>query len=642
MQQRSSRLLPQLIVVVVLFSAPLRGRGDETATPAWLGPAAVAASQDGRQLFVGLADARQVAVVNTIQGEITGRATVSGKPIALLLDEPSSRVFVACDGSPGSVCVLDSHTLAVRQSIPVGHGPAGMAITPDGSRLFVCNRFDNDVSVISLPSGKEIARVKADREPIDAAIAPDGKAIVVVNLLPNNRADRDAPAAQATIIDAATLAKINVLLPGGSSSARAVCFSPGGKLAFISHVLSRNLMPTTQVERGWMNTSAVSIIDAGQKSLTATILLDDVDRGAANPWGIACSRDGTTLCVAHSGTHELSVIDLRGLMAKLAARNASLSAVKEFHAPPPPRQTPNATPAWDDSVVSMPLEPVNDLSFLDGLRRRVPLPGNGPRGLAVADGKAYVAMYFSDTLAVVDLGRSSQTAPAKVIALGPPPRMSEMRRGEMVFHDATRCLQHWQSCATCHPDARADAMNWDLMNDGFGNPKNTKSMLLAHRTPPAMSQSVRENAEMAVRAGFRNILFTQCTENDAAAVDAYLKSLQPVRSPHLMNGALSPAAERGKRLFVSDKVGCANCHPAPLFTDLKQHPAAAFGRDDFPGTFDTPTLIEAWRTTPYLHHGRAETMADLLGKNRHGNANGAIDRLSEQEVADLAEYVLSL
>jgi hypothetical protein len=31
--------------------------------------------------------------------------------------------------------------------------------------------------------------------------------------------------------------------------------------------------------------------------------------------------------------------------------------------------------------------------------------------------------------------------------------------------------------------ARADGLNRDLMNDGSGNPKNTESMLLAHRTP---------------------------------------------------------------------------------------------------------------------------------------------------------------
>ena len=45
-------------------------------------------------------------------------------------------------------------------------------------------------------------------------------------------------------------------------------------------------------------------------------------------------------------------------------------------------------------------------------------------------------------------------------------------RGNMYFHDATLGFQGWQSCASCHPnDARADGLNWDLLNDGLGNPK---------------------------------------------------------------------------------------------------------------------------------------------------------------------------
>jgi cytochrome c peroxidase len=251
-------------------------------------------------------------------------------------------------------------------------------------------------------------------------------------------------------------------------------------------------------------------------------------------------------------------------------------------------------------------------------------------------------MYFSDTLAVVDLNADSTTASPAILPLGPQPQISESRRGEMLFHDATQCFQRWQSCATCHPDARADALNWDLLNDGYGNPKNTKSLLLAHRTPPAMSEGVRESAESAVRSGFRNILFAQCSEKDAQAVDAYLKSLRPVPSPHLLNGVLSPSAQRGKALFVSKRVGCAVCHPAPLFTDLKPHNVGTRGPNDRGDAFDTPTLIEAWRTAPYLHDGRCKTIAELIGKDNHGDTIGEVKGLSDREIADLAEYVLSL
>ena len=189
----------------------------------------------------------------------------------------------------------------------------------------------------------------------------------------------------------------------------------------------------------------------------------------------------------------------------------------------------------------------------------------------------------------------------------------------MLFHDAEICFQHWQSCATCHPDARADGLNWDLMNDGLGNPKNTRSMLLVHQGGPAMSLGVRASAEDAVRAGIPPQLFAVRPEEDAAAVDAYLKSLQPVPSPYLVDGKLSPAAERGKKIFFGPKVGCARCHPEPIYCDKKLHDVGSLGKYDQPNDkFTTPRLIEVWRTAPYMHDGQYLTIKELFVKGKHG------------------------
>jgi cytochrome c peroxidase len=180
------------------------------------------------------------------------------------------------------------------------------------------------------------------------------------------------------------------------------------------------------------------------------------------------------------------------------------------------------------------------------------------------------------------------------------------------------------------------------MNDGVGNPKSTKSMLLAHVTPPAMASGVRMSAEEAVRSGITNILFTFRPEQDAVAIDAYLKSLQPVPSPHLFDGRLSPAAERGQALFQSERIACHKCHPAPLYTDLKSHNVGTRTPNERNERFDTPTLIEVWRTAPYLHDGRYLTIRELLVEGQHGlKRNGNVE-LNEQELSDLVAFVLSL
>jgi YVTN family beta-propeller protein len=621
-------------------------------SPAYLGPTAVLASKDGRDLYVANADAGQVMVVDLMQGMPSRSIRVPAEPTGMALSPDGSVLYVTCAAPKSTVCLVDTKSGELRGSIPAGHTAMGPVVSPDGGKLYVCNRFDNDVSVIDLKNKKTV-RVPATREPLAAAITPDGKSVFVANHLPLDCADGYDVAAVVTVIDAETNQPSAIRLPNGSSSVRGICVSPDGKYAYVVHILARYQMPTTQLERGWMNTNALSVIDAQSRNLINTVLLDDVDLGAANPWGVACTPDGRSICVTHAGTHELSVIDQAALLGKLLAMPTDM----------PARRRPGTRS--DESGIyaaATAADVPNDLAFLVGLRRRIMLqdggtwgwlgvvdPGeiNGPRGLAVVGSKVYIALHFSDNLAVVDL-QSKSRRPVSTIPLGPRPKLTAVRRGEMLFHDATLCFQHWQGCASCHPDARVDGLNWDLMNDGLGNPKNVRSMLLAHKTPPAMASGVRPDAESGVRAGFTHILFAVRPEEEAAAVDAYLKSLQPVPSPHLVDGKLSPAAERGKRLFFDEHVGCAKCHPAkpddePLYTDLLLHDVGSRGQYDRRDLFDTPTLVECWRTAPYMHDGHYTTVKELLTKGKHDTkGSGGVGKLAEQQIDDLVEFVLSL
>ena len=95
----------------------------------------------------------------------------------------------------------------------------------------------------------------------------------------------------------------------------------------------------------------------------------------------------------------------------------------------------------------------------------------------------------------------------------------------------------------------------------------------------------------------------------------------------------------GRKLFFDKTVGCAKCHPKPLYTDLSMHDVASAGKHDHRKTFDTPTLIECWRTAPYMHDGRYTTIKELLTKGKHGNKGR---KLTDQQIDDLIEFVLSL
>jgi cytochrome c peroxidase len=188
-----------------------------------------------------------------------------------------------------------------------------------------------------------------------------------------------------------------------------------------------------------------------------------------------------------------------------------------------------------------------------------------------------------------------------------------------------------------------DGLRWDLLNDGMGNPKRTRSLVNSYRIHPVMSMGVRESFDVAVLAGIKFILFAVFPDEDVEALKAYLRSVRTEPSPYLTaDGQLSPAAQRGKKLFAGP-ARCAECHNGPLYTDLEAYDVGTLGELDQEGNvFYTTRLTEVYRTAPYLHDGRAVTMKEVLTTYNPQDKHGVTSNLTEQEIADLAEYVLSL
>lgn len=623
--------LPQrfgLVALLICCCLPSQGA---PAPAGWLSPTLLAASPDGGTLYVACATGERVLALDLGTRSVTNSISLPGRPTGMALAPDGRKLFVTCGAAVSQVCVVDVARGRIMSRLSAGHTACAPVLSPDGKTLYVCNRFNNEVAVLDLVANKEVARIPVVREPVAAAITPDGRRLLVANHLPSGRADTGQSAAVVTVIDTAGRCVAKELqLPNGSGSLHDVRVSPDGKYAVVTHVLSRFPLPTTQLDRGWMNTNAKTLIGLEKMEVINTVLLDTVDRGAANPWGAAWSADGRQVVVALAGTHEVSVTDFPALLQKLDALAAGKAGGSGANAYTAASREPADVP--------------NDLSFLVGVRERRALPEGdlGPRGVVVIGRTAYTANYFSDSITAVEL--DGEHPKMQSIALGPKPAMTPERQGELSFHDARICFQGWQSCSTCHPgDARVDGLNWDLLNDGIGNPKNNKSLLLVFQTPPAMSIGVRETAEDAVLAGIRHILFTVQPPQVAETIGAYLKSLEPVPSPHLVKGKLSAAARRGEKLFRSKAVGCSNCHPGPLFTDKQSYDvgtARVFDRDVH--SFDTPTLVEVWRTAPYLHDGSAVTLREVITTFNKGDEHGKTSQLSASELEDLLAYVQSL
>ena len=149
--------------------------------------------------------------------------------------------------------------------------------------------------------------------------------------------------------------------------------------------------------------------------------------------------------------------------------------------------------------------------------------------------------------------------------------------------------------------------------------------------------------ETAVNAGFKFIQFRVPEPGEAEAVSAYLRTLEPAVSPHRKpDGSLTEKAKRGQAIFESEAAACTRCHPAPLYTDLKIHDVGTRRPLDKASEFDTPTLLELWRTGPYLHNGEAVTLEEVLVKFNAKDEHGKTSHLSKEEIGALVAYLLSL
>ncbi|MDP6637065.1 MAG: beta-propeller fold lactonase family protein [Phycisphaerae bacterium] len=597
--------------------APSKPPSAGAERPKYKSPACIAFSPKGRFAYVTNHTADTLGVIDTAAGGLVGEIPVGRGPWGVVASPDGKTVFVA-NQQDHTISFVDVARRKTVASVKCGYDPTGLSISPDGKTLYSANYISDDVSVVDVVSRKEVARIKTGRSPTYLAITPDGKKLLVNNSLSPQAATADNVTAWVSVIDTAARKVVaEKRSPGTMLLGRGIVVSPDGKIAFCVHSRPNFTITTAQIGQGWIHTNALSVIPLEGDGKVVTVLLDNVNSGAANPHGLAISKDAKRLFVGHRGVHKISVIDLNRL--RYLIRTAGAEKLKTAHV--------NLAMLWRDGRII----------------KRTPAGGLGPTGMTIcpSDQSIYLANYYSDSIAVLD-GVTGKLR--KTISLGGREKMDIVRRGEFLFHDASQCFQNWLSCASCHPRTRVDGVNWDLLNDGVTNPKNAKSLVGSWRTPPAMALGVRASMEVAVEKGFRFIEFVQPSDDVLKAVRAYLRDVKHIPSPYHRkpDGSLDASAARGKKLFA--KAGCDSCHTPPLYTDLKMYDVGTRTTRNLKGRqeFDTPTLLELYRTGPYLHDGRAATLIDVITTCNPDDGHGETSRLTAAQKADLVAFLMSL
>jgi YVTN family beta-propeller protein len=150
--------------------------------PALLGVALSAAGAQAAPFAYVLNDSVDgaVSVIDTATNTVTATVPeVGGRP-GVAVTPDGTRVYVA--NGPSSVSVIDTATNTVTATVGVGDGPFGVAVTPDGARVYVTNENSADVSVVDTATNTVIATVGVGIAPEGVAVTPDGARVYVANL----------------------------------------------------------------------------------------------------------------------------------------------------------------------------------------------------------------------------------------------------------------------------------------------------------------------------------------------------------------------------------------------------------------------------------------------------------------------------
>ena len=582
-----------------LAAPPLAVRAGE---PPDRSPVDLALTPDEAWLVTVNQTSDTVSLVNVAGATVAAETACGRHPSAIALSPDGRRALVTGTYS-GTLDLFDlaDGKLTPSGSIDLGFHPVGVAVSPDGRLAYVALEAAGAVAVVDLEQRRVLDRVEVGRWPRYLALSPDGSRLAVG--VSGDQSVAVVDTARRTLLYQERLQGLNL--------GHLVASADGSYVYFPWMIYRQNPIDARNIQAGWVLGSRIARVRLDGPARRQAMTLDERGKAVADPHGLALSSDESWLVASASGTHELLVYRTQGLV------------LQDFGGP-------------GDHIDPR-------LAHDDRRYYRIPLGGR-PMGLRIArdDRRVFVANYLSNSVQVVDL---ADRQVLQTLHLGGPDEPTLARRGAAIFYDGQRSLDQWYSCHSCHYEGGTNATVMDTLNDG--SIRTFKTVLPLHNlahTAPWTWHGWQQDLGAAMRKSLgETMLGPRPTDDDVQALVAYFSALDAPPNPH--RGAQtepSPAAERGRQVFQSEKAGCATCHRGPYFTDGEIHDVGSGSpRDAFEG-YNTPSLVGVYGRVRLLHDGRAKNLDDLLtGPHNPEKVTGA-GELTDAERADLIEYLKSL
>ena len=285
-------------------------------------------------------------------------------------------VIVYVANAAGGITEINSNNNSAIATAPFPNNGSTLAVTPDGTRLYVSNRDVGEVQVFDTRTNVPLAVIPVGNagENVGIAVSPNGQLVYVANQFSGT----------VTVIDTATNHVVQTISTGAEPIW--ITFSSDGSRAYVSNQVS----------------GTVSVVATASSSVINTI------GGFSCPFHSKLTHDGSKLLVSSQCDNSLKVVNL-----------STNTVVNSIPTGPNPRGialTPDGRRAYVADWFSNTVD-VIDVAAQVNLNTPITV-GNNPLGIAMTPaGKAYVANFSDNSISVIDSSTNTVTAtlPARVL-----------------------------------------------------------------------------------------------------------------------------------------------------------------------------------------------------------------------------------
>ncbi len=568
-------------------------------------------ARSGNRVFVTLRAEGAVAVLRDEGGKLSfeERIEVGAEPVGIVAREDGSRVYVALS-QENAVVELDGESLAELQRWSVPGQPSWLALHPSGGAVFVASamggtltRIDvaaSTTSTVELPrmtgAGTDGTDRLTPRLTGDPWISSDGETLGVPGLFVDNTTPAEDPD-EGSVVVSSGYASSNAIVTSRFNPAMVVVEldSTGGVAGDAKAMF---LVGTSPIKKG-----------------------GEIVR--SYPTSVTMAPRGDVAVVTMESSSTAVVVSLQPLDdGESTAGDTGFSTVSPL-----------------DDGFSLAAAVFTSMSA-------------GPHGAVfLNDDTAYVDNFLDRSLRELDVGAARESVNTRLASPSgdftasmeggtvhegiSEPMDEEFEAGRKLFYSAVSSRMAADgsgvSCSTCHFDGRNDGLTWTFSDSVRQTP--SLAAAVAETAPYTWTNGVDTVAAEALVTSQGRMGGDSLSTADARSIEAFITGIPEVRVARASLDAAS--VERGRALFESDSVGCAGCHPAPLYTDNQNHDIYGLGG------VNTPSLVGIAASAPYLHNGSAGTLRDVLLSASEG-AMGTTGFLSEAELDDLETFVQSL